>query len=125
VSTGEKFRLTRSDVWLLVSIVIAGELAPLSRVLSSAGYLMRQELTFDEVSYGVPRLIAQGLVEVDGADNALRLSPRPKATALLKPGVGQIEAMFALMDELDCRPWPEQESENRSLGRLPQLSDWA
>jgi len=120
--------LVRSDVWILTAILMFdGNPIDMRHLRESADYLMRRALTFDEVSFGVPRLVAAGLAEV-ATDEAPRLAIRsmPKASSMVVRGPGVIDIMFGLMDDLGCRPYPEPEDEDRSLRRLPglDLASW-
>jgi hypothetical protein len=118
--------LVRSDIWILAALVIGAVQGPveMQRLWENADYLMRRSLTFDEVSFGVPRLVAAGLAEVSAAkDTRLMLTATPKAVSLTKvdPNRGVIDMMFEWMDHFGCRPHPEHENEDRSLGRLSGL----
>jgi hypothetical protein len=108
---------TRADVWVLCAIALSGDWVDMQELDDSADYLMRTKLTFEELSWGVPRLEARGLVEV----RMLETGPRFRATGEGKALVGSvrtrgvIDQMLRLMDRL-ARPYVEDE--DRSLGRL-------
>src|SRR3954452_970323 len=60
-------RLNRSDAWLLAALTQGshdGRPVTLQRFVHDADWLNRQIPTFDEVSYGLPRLLAAGFLTV-------------------------------------------------------------
>jgi hypothetical protein len=118
---GSDATLTRSDAWILASLISAGGATGIVRLIAEADYLKRARLTYDELSFGLPRLAAEHLVLIAKDPLAgLVLTATPRACALVVPGPS-IQVMFNLTQTLGCRPYPEEEIEDRSLGRLPGL----
>ena len=114
--------LTRSDAWLLAAIAdgsIRRKPIPLASLVEHADWLNRAIPTFDEVSFGLPRLMAHGLVTIENGGyrattKAVALRRSVKARTLGGVLLGMAAAVGA-------RPYPEPESEDRALRRLPGL----
>lgn len=84
--------------------------------------------TFDEVSFGFPRLIAAGFLEVDSdaEKTVVRASPKARelrSTITAKTLGGVLGETAAAVG---AAPYPEAETEDRSQGRLPGLdaAEW-
>jgi hypothetical protein len=125
--TGSHPPLTRSDAWLLAALTEGshdGRPVNLRDFVNDADWLNRLIPTFDEMSFGLPRLVAAGYLVV-GYDPKERLVFRatPKATKLR----GSVKAkslgdvLMGVGDAVGAAPYPEREPEDRSLGRLPGL----
>jgi hypothetical protein len=121
-------RLNRSDAWLLAALTEGshdGRAVTLQDFVHDADWLNRQIPTFDEMSYGVPRLIEAGFMTV-GQDvkKGIVFRATPKATQLrksVKAGTlgGVLEGVGNAVGTLPYRgPEPP---EDRSLGRLAGL----
>jgi len=120
--------LTRSDAWLLAALTEGshdGRAVRLRDLVHDADWLNRLIPTFDEMSFGLPRLVAAGflIVGYDAKDHlvfratlkATRLRRSVKARTL-----GNVLAGVGLA--VGTTPYPEPEpAEDRSLGRLPGL----
>jgi hypothetical protein len=136
VTQGPAF--VRSDAWLLAAIASQrpwGSAQKLQEFVHDCDYLNRSIPTFDEVSFGLPRLAAAGYVTFEReAGHVLRLVATPKTAELdsrigvrLRPrppenklsSLGDMLAAFGA--ELGCKPYPEREVEDRSLGRMPDF----
>ncbi len=65
---------------------------------------MRDDLPFDAVSYGVPRLVAAGLVTTGIDGDGLWFLPTDDAWAPFAGRGGIIKAMIEVMDVVGCRP---------------------
>ncbi len=124
--------LTRSDAWLLAALTEGshdGRPVNLRDFVNDADWLNRLIPTFDEMSFGLPRLVAAGFLVV-GYDpkEGLVFRATPKAAKLR----GSVKAK-SLGDVLNgvggavgAAPYPEPEpAEDRSLGRLPGLESGA
>jgi hypothetical protein len=119
--------LVRSDAWLLAALTEARQGRPLTlaELMNDADWLNRLVPTYDELSYGLPRLIAAGYVVISSQGTLLRLQPTTKARELRKAAskearaLGVLEAVGRLAG---AQPYPNPEAEDRSLGRLPGLS---
>ncbi len=121
-------RLTRADAWLLAALLEGshdGRPVTLPEFVHDADWLNRLVPTFDEVSYGLPRLIAAGYLTVGHDDrNGLVLQSTPKARAMDvdRPAETLGGVLEAVAMAVDAVPYPEAEPpEDRSLGRLPGL----
>jgi len=89
--------------------------------VADAEYLIRAIPTYDEVSFGLPRLSDANLVVVSFADDGgIEMAATPLAQSLVVPGQGD-GTVLDLQKALGCRPYPEPEVEDRSRGRLPGL----
>lgn len=119
-------RLTRSDVWLITTLITGSPHPTLPDLLSQADYLNRALLTFDEISFGFPRLVAAGYAVVGrSSDGVVYFEATAKARSrvgLLRRRLGSIDLMLNLMRSL-ARPYPESEDEDRSLGRLANVDE--
>jgi len=114
--------LTRSDAWLLASLTEgsrAGQPVTLAKFVHDADWLNRAIPTFDKLSFGLPRLVAHGLMTVDG----LRLRATPRAIALRKSirGGTLVSVPNGVGERVGARPYPKPEVEDRWLGRLQGL----
>src|SRR5919197_2892972 len=121
-------RLTRSDAWLLAALTEGshdGRPVTLQDFVFYADYLNRAIATFDEMSYGLPRLIAAGFMTV-GQDvkKGIVFRATPKATRLRKSvKAGTLGGMLeGVAKAVGAAPYPDPEPpEDRSLDRLPGL----
>jgi len=112
---------------MVAALCESGRRAPMRirDLVADADWLNRSTLTFDEVSFGMRRLEAAGLVEVTRGPDGLRLRPTPKAHAL-RATVKANTLGGVLVDmsaAVGAAPYPEQESEDRTLGRSPDLEE--
>jgi hypothetical protein len=117
--------LTRSDAWLLAAVTESGRRVNLQGLIHDADWLNRLIPTFDELSYGIPRLISHGYVVVHRTRNGeLRFSATPTAQKMRNSiKADSLGAVITGMAELvGARPWPEPETEDRTVGRLPSLT---
>jgi hypothetical protein len=120
-------RLTHGDAWIVAALCEAGRDWPvrLRDLIHNADWLNRAILTFDEVSYGLPRLEAAGLVEVTPGADGPRVRPTKAARGLRKTikadTLGGVLAGAAAA--VGAPPYPEPESEDRTLGRLTGLDE--
>jgi len=123
-------RLVRSEACLLAALTESRQrrAVTLPKLLHDYDWLNRALRTFDELSFGLPRLVAAGFVVVTGADGDLRLEPSSKAREWGKSirrnarGAGGVLEAAARLAGAPPYPVPEQE-EDRSLGRLPGLAE--
>ncbi len=118
-------RLTASDGWLLAALTESsrdGRPVTLRWFIHDADWLNRAIPTFDEISYGMPRLVAAGYVTVDG----LSFRATPKATKLrelVDAGTVTLGGVIVGMERaVEALGDASQEPEDRSLGRLPGFS---
>lgn len=124
-------RLIRSDAELLAALTEHGKPGSprkLRDVINDYDWLNRLVPSYDVLSFGLPRLMAAGYVEVDRAPGRiLRLIPTAKATALRseiqKDAHALGDASSGLAKALGCYAYPEPEVEDRSLGRLPGFEE--
>lgn len=93
--------------------------------VNSADWLDRSIPTFDEMSFGLPRLVAGGFLVV-GSDptEGLVFRATPKATKLRRSVKAKSlgDVLTGVGEGVGAVPYPELEpAEDRSLGRLPGL----
>ena len=119
--------LTRADAWLLAAFTEGsspGRPVRLRDLVHDADWLNRAIPTFDEMSFGLRRLVAAGFLVIQtDRKGGLRFEATPTATSLrrsLRPNrLGVIEAMG---EAVGATPYPSPEpAEDRSLGPLAGL----
>ena len=120
--------LTESDAWLLAALTESphpGRPVTLRDFVDNADWLNRAIPTFDEMSFGLPRLAAAGLLVVEqDAKEGLLLRATPKAITLrrLMKAKALGDALNAIDEAIRAAGHPEPERvEDRSHGRLPGL----
>lgn len=114
--------LTRSDAWLLAALTEGshdGRRVTLPKFVHDADWLNRAIPTFDEISFGFPRLVAHGLMRVNGL--TFRATPQAIALRKLVKGGTLGDVPLEMAAAVGARPYPEPETEDRSLGRLAGL----
>lgn len=120
--------LTRYDAVLLAAFTESGGRGrpiDLRTLIHDADWLDRSIPTFEELSYGIPRLVASGYVVVTSDDgDELRFTATPAARSLRDSIKGDSlgEVVIEMTRLVGGAPWPETESEDRSLGRLAGLT---
>jgi hypothetical protein len=117
--------LTRTDAYLLAATTgsFRKRARPLRDLIADYDWLERDIPTFDEVSFGLPRLIAAGYLEVGSRQGRTFVRATPKARRLrstkraktLGGRLGEVAAAVG------AAPYPQPEIEDRSLGRLTGL----
>jgi hypothetical protein len=124
-TAGNEIALTRSDAWLLAALTEGshdGRPVTLRDLIHDADWLNRDIPSFDEISYGIPRLIAAGFAKVGySASNGLVFRATAKAQRLRRSVRGEWDSIVAISTAIGAKPHPEEEAEDRSLGRLPGL----
>jgi hypothetical protein len=117
--------LTRSDAWLLAALTEGshdGRAVSLRDLVHDADWLNRLIPSFDELSFGLPRLIAAGFLTVgsDG-ENGPVLRATPKAIELRRSVKARSlgDVITGMEQAVGARSHPVPEVEDRSLGRLP------
>ena len=119
--------LTRSDAWIVAALCEGRRNDPvrIRDLLYSADWLNRAILTFDELSFGLPRLRSAGLVEItEGADGPLVRATDEGWALRRSVHAGTLgDLLGAMADAVGAPPYPAPESEDRSLGRLPMFSE--
>jgi hypothetical protein len=97
----------------------------LRTLIHDADWLDRGIPTFDQISYGIPRLVASGyvVVSVDDGDE-LRFTATPAARSLRKSIAGHRlgDVVIEMTRLVAASPRPEVEIEDRSLGRLAGMT---
>ena len=110
--------LTIGDAWLLAALTEAnGRAVRLRDFVHDYDWLNRAVPTFDEVSFGLPRIVARGLGSVSGEGRNLRLAATPLGLDVRRSVVGH--PIPAIADAIGAR---DEGPEDRSRGRLPGLS---
>ena len=119
--------LTRSDAWIVAALCETRRDAPmlLRDLIWNGDWLNRAILTFDELSFGLPRLEAVGLVEVVHGRDGPRVRATSRARALRrKVDADTLGGVLTGMDAaVGAPPYPEPETEDRTLGRLPDFDE--
>jgi hypothetical protein len=120
--------LTESDAWLFAALTERphpDRPVNLRDFVDNADWLNRAIPTFDEMSFGLPRLAAAGLLVVEqDANEGLVLRATTKAIKLRR--LMKAKALGDDLQDIDeairaaAHPEPER-VEDRSLGRLPGL----
>lgn len=133
--------LTRTDAALLDTIAAwpFGFSISLPKLVENYDFNMRDIPTFDEISYGLARLMARGYITATYSDKRGVRLKRTRAGAALRQAAGRHrrsifrsrwprigEYPTALGDLVGAPRWPAEEVEDRSAGRLPKLTehDW-
>jgi hypothetical protein len=102
-----------------------GRAVNLRNFVDAADWLNRLIPTFDEVSFGLPRLVAAGfLIAGNDAKLGLVLRATPTATKLRRSVKAKTlgGVLNGVGEAVGAAPYPEPEpAEDRTLGRLPGL----
>ena len=122
--------LTRSDAYLLAAATESNGKRPrrLRDLIAAYDWLERGIPTFDQVSFGFPRLIAAGFLEVDSDAGKTVVRATPKARQLRSTITAK--TLGGVLGEtaaaVGAAPYPEAETEDRSQGRFPALesAEW-
>jgi len=119
---------TRSDAVLLAALVILGgpdgQAVEVPAMVADAEFLHAASIGFDEVSFGLPRLVAGGwAVTGEAAGGGILVQPTAAATELVHLPVRTRDLVVVVARALATRPYPDVETEDRSQGRLPGLDD--
>jgi hypothetical protein len=112
--------LTQLDGMLLDGLVARRDSRwlRLDELIENIDWLDRWVPNFDEVSYGLPRLIAAGFGEVRGSGSDLRVRATPRAIDLARTSKTRF-----MGDVVAARPWGEEDAEDWSGGRMPGLDE--
>jgi hypothetical protein len=117
--------LTRSDAWLLAALTEGPRRAralTLQEFVGAADWLNRLIPTFDEVSYGVQRLVAAGFVTVDGLTVQATAEAKRLRGTVRRSSLGGV--LHAMEKAVGAPRYGEPEPpEDRSLGRWPALHE--
>jgi len=114
--------LTAADAWLMAALTeSSGRLVPLQNVIHDYDWLNRAIPTFDDVSFGIPRLVAAGYASAsESSSGELLLGATPQAMRLRQSPIGHpVEAIAAALRANTGA------AEDRSLGRLRGLTPQA
>jgi RimJ/RimL family protein N-acetyltransferase len=114
-------RLTEADGWLVAALTeSSGRLVPLPNLIHDYDGLNRAIPTFDELSFGIPRLVAAGLASVgESSAGELVVAATPEAMRLRRSAKGHpVQAIGAALQAMVGQ-------EDRSLGRLSGLTSEA
>lgn len=127
--------LTRTDAALLEAIA-GHRTVSLRALIEQFDFENRAIPTFDEVSYGLVRLIARGYIRATWSQKrGIRLFStragedlrraagryRRKTSRFKWPRIGEYPS--AISHLVGAPAWPQPELEDRSFGRLPKLSE--
>jgi hypothetical protein len=121
-------RLNRTDAWLLAALTEGshdGRPVTLQEFVHDADWAGRMIPTFDEMSFGLPRLVAAGFMTVgDNVKPGIVFRATPKATRLRKSIKARTigDVLVGMAQAVGAEPYPDPEPlDDRSLGRLPGL----
>ena len=82
--------------------------------------------TYDELSFGLMRLVAAGLIVVHGQQPMTLIATERwmtlESVAAYSPNRSRAEALEQMASAFGALPYPAHELEDRSLGRLPNLT---
>jgi hypothetical protein len=112
-------RLTEADASLVAALTeSSGRLVPLQNLVHDYDWLNRAIPTFDEVSFGVPRLVAEGYATVSASSSGdLLIGATSAAMRLRREATGSPVAAIAAAVGAS-----RAVAEDRSLGRLTGLT---
>lgn len=120
--------LNRADAWLLAALTESsreGRPVTLRELVHDADWLNRSIPTFDELSFGLPRLMTAGFLTVhQDAATGVRFEATPKATRLRSSVKGKTlgDTLMGMEQAVGAVVYPAAEPpEDRSLGPLPGL----
>jgi hypothetical protein len=127
---GPTVTLNRADAWLLAAVTEGshdGRPVPLGDFIHDCDWLGRAIPTFDEVSFGIPRLAHAGYVIVDRDEGDARAFRATEAAILLRRAIGAGslgEILDGVAAAVGATPYPSAEPpEDRTLGRLSGLTE--
>ena len=112
-------RLTEADAWLVAALTeSSGRLVPLRDLVHDYDWLNRAVPTFDELSFGLPRLVAAGYATVSASSSGdLLFGATPAAMRLRRGTTGSPLAAITAAVGAD-----RGAADDRSLGRLTGLT---
>jgi hypothetical protein len=115
--------LTGTDACLLAAVTESWRRRPigLGDLIANYDWLDRSIPTFDEVSFGLPRLVAAGFVDVEKLEaGEIKVRATRKAQALR--ATIKVHTLGGVLAEMSAAvgapPYGHHETEDRSLGRL-------
>jgi hypothetical protein len=111
-----------SDVCLALIPIMARGPVGLSRLAVDFDYMNRRGLTFDDLSFGLARLVDADLVEPGRGDSELTLAPTHHALTLTPASQSMTDAFLELAERLGIDWREEPPPEDRSLGRFQGFS---
>jgi hypothetical protein len=117
--------LAFTDACILAGLVLEGRWSTLGRVVIHYEYLARSTPSFDDFSFGIPRLIANALAEarVD-SEGSMLLRATPAGVALFPMTAGVIDATMEMATTLGISVENPSEPDG-SLGRVEGLTEAA
>jgi hypothetical protein len=116
-----------SDSWIALALtgLRPGQWVVIGDLVGATDDCDHAILVFDEVSFGLARLEALGLIEVRRRGGRLWL--RTTDATRVRRGAVHARTLGAAIDEMsraiDAAAWPGVGEEDRSLGRVPVLAE--
>lgn len=112
-------RLTEADTWLVAALTeSSGRPVPLRNLIHDFDWLNRATPSYDDLSFGIPRLVAAGYAVVSKSPSGdLLFAGTAESMRLRRSAKGH--AAVAIHAALRSATGPV---EDRSLGRLPGLT---
>jgi len=119
---------TRSDSVLLAALIILGgpdgQPVGVQELVGEAEMLNVASIDFDQISFGLPRLVAGGFALTgEAVGGGILVQPTGAATELVHLPVRTWDLVEVVDRALATRPYPDVETEDRSQGRLPGLDE--
>jgi hypothetical protein len=116
-----KAPLTASDVYIQAALVAGSGWMGVAQIASAYDYFARSPISFDTLSFGAARLVANGLAEARNANGAFELRAVESGLTGNPPGVGAIDFAFQLAEALGVRMVSDP-GDQVSIGRVSGLT---
>ncbi len=111
-----------SDVCIQAALLARGDWMGVDELMIDYEYIARSTPSFDSLSFGIARLVANGLVQVrDEPSESFMMRATQRTFRTATPGVGVIDFAIQLAHELGVT-LDENREEDRSHGRVDGLT---
>jgi hypothetical protein len=121
--------LSASDAWILAALTEEGHFRRahhLKDLIHDMDWLNRQMPSFDELSFGLQRLVVAGLARAAGSENVLKIEPTTRAIELRIRVDHSARTLGGVLLEMEralvAEGLLQNGNEDRSHGRLQELS---
>ena len=126
MKSARQVALVRADSSLLAAATERSKPQRLRDFLNSYDWLNRSVPLFDELSFGLRRLVAGGYIRVSKGNAGITIETTEAGARLgseARDNAKTLGDVVIAMDRvLGCKPYPEPEIEDRSLGPLRGLT---